>query len=59
MKQALMIIVLLLVHNESGDVDIVKKCDFKEDMLIVDFGYGATGVELPADEYTCSMYKKL
>lgn len=59
MKQLITILILLLIHNESGDVDVVEKCELYGDQLVVDFGYGAMNVEMPADEYSCELYERV
>jgi hypothetical protein len=49
---------ILLIHKESGDVDIVKKCELKDNMLVVDFGFDWI-IEQPVEEYECKTVKEI
>jgi len=49
---------LLLIHIESQDIDIVEKCEVKGDTIHVNFGYN-WDAQFPTSEYECSTYEKV
>ena len=50
--------VLLLIHIESQDIDLVEKCNVEGDTIHVNFGM-EWWAEFPADEYKCSTYQEV
>lgn len=49
---------LLLIHIESQDIDLVEKCEVEGDTIYVNFGMD-WWAEFPADQYECSTYEKV
>lgn len=56
--QILLSIIILLLHSESGDVDIVKSCYKVGDTIVVDLGWDAEEIEFPANEYECKVLRE-
>ena len=57
MKQ-IIIILMVLIHPESGDIDRIKSCELSGGNLVVDFGFGWTS-EFPAGEYECKVFEEV
>lgn len=58
MKTILLTILILLIHTESGDVDLVKSCTLHGDYITADFGFGWSN-NFPADEFECKVVKEV
>lgn len=60
MINILLTVLILLVHTESNDVEIVESCEYKGDSILVNMGFGIESfVEFPSDSYECFAVKRL
>ncbi len=60
MINTILAVLILLVHTESNDVEIVESCEQKGDTIFVNMGMGIEAIiEFPSDEYQCFAVKRL
>ena len=54
----LILVLLLLRHLETNEIEVVESCHQEGANLKVNYGF-AWSVEFPAGEYVCELYQKL
>jgi len=56
MKLVLMVLIALLIHKESGEVEQVQGCELSGDYLMVNYGKSVGALSFPKSEYDCKIY---